>query len=552
MDNSESPLIESELSDRGRSASRGRGAAAAPSGDIICAAKVGSRARVLVALRFKDRIFERRYHERLRRDEGARLVRLRWYGDGNRDAASTAVYVERKVHHEAWTNEPSVKARFGPLRGTEVLDAVAWDEAAATAKAKVLDDVATGSPEEENPEAGVRAADDAPASSEFLRRASDLGRRLSGWSRPKPAPRRHGTLQAEVAGLVADRGLVPTARSVYWRAAFQRPDSNDVRVSLDCSLCFLDETSAGANATAYPRPSGSVSVLRERSRRGYGRGHRRGMPRGNLPRDDATLQKPSNGRVFRLFELSMSRARRYSGTRATIFEEEIDARRRRAGEANDAPAGAHRFGFAVLEVKLSKGAPPPWLDDVLSTFADRLVEVHKFSKYLTACAALRVKGVALLPHWFRVDGKPPDDLGDFPKNTQCAPTPAPITPSEIPRTLVSPAKVAPLPGGGPARVDSEDAVLAAPPRYAPVRVEPKVYFANERTFIQWMGVAILLVTLSLALVSFGTETAFATGLVCAPVALVVLWYALWLYIWRARQISTKSNASRVRRAERPL
>ena len=550
MDNSESPLIESELSDRGRSASRGRGAAAAPSGDIICAAKVGSRARVLVALRFKDRIFERRYHERLRRDEGARLVRLRWYGDGDRDAASTAVYVERKVHHEAWTNEPSVKARFGPLRGTEVLDAVAWDEAAARPKAKVLDDVATGSPEEENPEAGVRAADDAPASSEFLRRASDLGRRLSGWSRPKPAPRRHGTLQAEVAGLVADRGLVPTARSVYWRAAFQRPDSNDVRVSLDCSLCFLDETSAGANATAYPHA--------ERKRIGPSRAV---SSRVWWPSPRYATWKPSEGRrdAAKAIEWTglpslraLGRARRYSGTRATIFEEEIDARRRRAGEANDAPAGAHRFGFAVLEVKLSKGAPPPWLDDVLSTFADRLVEVHKFSKYLTACAALGVKGVALLPHWFRVDGKPPDDLGDFPKNTQCAPTPAPITPSEIPRTLVSPAKVAPLPGGGPARVDSEDAVLAAPPRYAPVRVEPKVYFANERTFIQWMGVAILLVTLSLALVSFGTETAFATGLVCAPVALVVLWYALWLYIWRARQISTKSNASRVRRAERPL
>ena len=40
------------------------------------------------------------------------------------------------------------------------------------------------------------------------------------------------------------------------------------------------------------------------------------------------------------------------------------------------------------------------------------------------------------------------------------------------------------------------------------RIEPKTYFANERTFIQWLSSALLLVTLSLALIGFGGTARF--------------------------------------------
>ena len=40
---------------------------------------------------------------------------------------------------------------------------------------------------------------------------------------------------------------------------------------------------------------------------------------------------------------------------------------------------------------------------------------------------------------------------------------------------------------------------AAPKRFVPIKVEPKTFFANERTFIQWFGAALLMVTLSMAL-----------------------------------------------------
>lgn len=35
----------------------------------------------------------------------------------------------------------------------------------------------------------------------------------------------------------------------------------------------------------------------------------------------------------------------------------------------------------------------------------------------------------------------------------------------------------------------------------PVKVEPKVYFANERTFLSWLHMAVTLATISMAIVA---------------------------------------------------
>ncbi|KAK2463417.1 hypothetical protein APHAL10511_004503 [Amanita phalloides] len=48
------------------------------------------------------------YLGRLEKIEGAEAIRLRWYGDVD----SKTIYVERKTHREDWTGEKSVKARF--------------------------------------------------------------------------------------------------------------------------------------------------------------------------------------------------------------------------------------------------------------------------------------------------------------------------------------------------------------------------------------------------------------------------------------------------------
>lgn len=44
-------------------------------------------------------------------------------------------------------------------------------------------------------------------------------------------------------------------------------------------------------------------------------------------------------------------------------------------------------------------------------------------------------------------------------------------------------------------------VTSLPPLQIPVKVEPKVYFANERTFLSWMNMSVTLASISMAIVA---------------------------------------------------
>ncbi|KZV90563.1 SPX-domain-containing protein [Exidia glandulosa HHB12029] len=55
------------------------------------------------------------YLGRLEKTEGAEAIRLRWYGDVD----TRQIFVERKTHREDWTGEKSVKARF-PIKAEKV------------------------------------------------------------------------------------------------------------------------------------------------------------------------------------------------------------------------------------------------------------------------------------------------------------------------------------------------------------------------------------------------------------------------------------------------
>lgn len=70
----------------------------------------------------------------------------------------------------------------------------------------------------------------------------------------------------------------------------------------------------------------------------------------------------------------------------------------------------------------------------------------------------------------------------------------------------------------------------------PVRVEPKVYFANERTFLSWIHFSIFLGGISSALVGLGDEKARTSGYIFGVVSILFTIYALYLYQWRAARI----------------
>jgi len=132
----------------------------------------------------------------LKKTEGAEAIRLRWYGGMDTET----IFVERKTHREDWTGEKSVKARFAMkeknvnayLRGDLLPEAI-FEKARKDGKksAKIID-------EDER-------------------------------------------LAKEIQYSVIKKGYKPVCRSFYHRTAFQLPADARVRISLDTELTMVRE-----------------------------------------------------------------------------------------------------------------------------------------------------------------------------------------------------------------------------------------------------------------------------------------------------------------------
>ncbi|CAD25502.1 putative POLYPHOSPHATE SYNTHETASE VTC4 [Encephalitozoon cuniculi GB-M1] len=181
-----------------------------------------------------------------------------------------------------------------------------------------------------------------------------------------------------------------------------------------------------------------------------------------------------------------------------------------------------RFPHAILEIKTQNfdETKPKWIEELIN---GPLVEhVHKFSKYLHGCAVL-YPFIQDIPYWLpqvavdiRKDPFHPDvDKKSF-ENTVLVDVPADSDPSNS-------EKLSPIDVHGK-RIS------------IPVRVEPKVFFANERTFLSWVQFAIFLGGIGSALLGLGDERASFSGLILIIVAIIFSFYSLYLYLWRASMI----------------
>lgn len=80
----------------------------------------------------------------------------------------------------------------------------------------------------------------------------------------------------------------------------------------------------------------------------------------------------------------------------------------------------------------------------------------------------------------------------------------------------------------------------------PIRVEPKVYFAAERTFLSWLEFSIILGTISAALLNFGEDyITLSSSWAFTILAASALLYSLVLYIWRVDKIRKRRDVKRV-------
>jgi uncharacterized membrane protein YidH (DUF202 family) len=71
-----------------------------------------------------------------------------------------------------------------------------------------------------------------------------------------------------------------------------------------------------------------------------------------------------------------------------------------------------------------------------------------------------------------------------------------------------------------------------------VKVEPKTFFANERTFIQWMTAGMLLAAIAATLLDGQEDN--TPGVVFIAISIAVMLYALVAFQWRAARIRQRA------------
>ncbi|KAK4050695.1 vacuolar transporter chaperone [Microbotryomycetes sp. JL201] len=136
------------------------------------------------------------YMGRLEKTEGAEAIRLRWYGG----MGTQTIFVERKTHREDWTGEKSVKARF-PIKEEQVNDYLS----------------------------GKLTMD---ATFEQLRKKGKKSdKEVDSMIK----------LAREVQAAIRIKKLRPVMRTFYNRTAFQLPGDARVRISFDTQLSLIRE-----------------------------------------------------------------------------------------------------------------------------------------------------------------------------------------------------------------------------------------------------------------------------------------------------------------------
>ncbi|GAN09101.1 VTC domain-containing protein [Mucor ambiguus] len=77
-----------------------------------------------------------------------------------------------------------------------------------------------------------------------------------------------------------------------------------------------------------------------------------------------------------------------------------------------------------------------------------------------------------------------------------------------------------------------------------IKLEPKVFFANERTFISWLQFCALLLTVALNLLNFGDKISRVCGGIFLFISMLLALYALARFQYRAWQLRSPSQTGR--------
>ncbi|KAJ2455845.1 hypothetical protein EV183_000461 [Coemansia sp. RSA 2336] len=447
------------------------------------------------------------YQGRLEKSEGAEAVRLRWYGDMD----SNEIFIERKTHHEDWTGEKSVKERFSIkekhvneyLAGTYTLDS------------KI----------ERLREEGKKSEQD----------LQDMDR-----------------LSREVLDSVKTKHLVPVIRSFYNRTAFQIPGDARVRISLDTELTMVREDSFDG------KPRAGSNWRRTDIGIDY--------PFSQLPEQDVCrfpyailevkLQTQSGVEppqwVLDLIDSHLVEAvpkfSKFIHGTSVLLEDRVDVL---------------PFWFSQMDrdirkpatkgIGISRTNSPRGSFVAIDNATRQRVGGHLSSKTLSQTSEqYQNDDIEVI-----VESEPGEhssqneDTATHYSNNYDGTEPPNESTSLLGRQSRSKSwlhKINPFNPANPTRnARHSEAPFASQQgqpnkRIAvPVRVEPKVFFANERTFLSWLNFAIVLGSLALGLLNFGDSTGKIAGAAFTVIAMMVMVYALMLFQWRAERIRRRES-----------
>jgi len=167
------------------------------------------------------------------------------------------------------------------------------------------------------------------------------------------------------------------------------------------------------------------------------------------------------------------------------------------------------FPFAVLEVKLQGDYvenPPDWIKNIINS--DLVISQPYFSKYIHGAYMFFNQNINKIPHWIN-------------NNMQ-------YFDNQLKKDVVIDIDNSPF-KSSPKRNKSNCLVCFQKPEKnvsVPLKVEPKTFFANERTYLQWFNAAILMASIGMAVFTAGEKE---IGIVLNSLGFSTLLYSMNSY-----------------------
>lgn len=454
------------------------------------------------------------YHGRLDKTPQAIAIRFRWYATQE----PHLVFIERKTHRDSWTGEISVKERF-TLKEHQVLP--------------FLD--------------GKYTVDDKIKEMEkknATQKEKDYVRQLFN----------------EIYQQIDSKQLRPTMRTQYNRVAYQIPFNQTVRISLDTNLAMLAEnpkvgpSCATANrwyrdpklilpnteVTRFPHAvlevklalkegedppqwvtdlinSGLCTEVHKFSKFIHGCATLLYDQVRSLPYwiDDASI-RPS---ILRSQPLPVGTKKRVGADDMNNLDKNQDAITPELKSGGVASELQNNATLNLMERKLSVGDSPKYGSTGFNQ-SDPLIQQKQ--QYISTSYA--ATNDPFYDNSEQYQGKPP--LFQRMYNQYL--------------------------GGGGNGYSTISQNQVVKPRKIPMKIEPKVFFANERTFISYLsmsttlgGIAAALLGLSVDNPTISTDAAVGStlvGMLLLPVAIVYVIYATITFRWRLTNLYLRSNS----------